>query len=94
MVEVRQTEEFSGWLHRLRDADAVARIVGRMRRMEMGNSFGTPGGEWTAVKAASGRLTGGGGNTFSERSAGSDEFVALPLEARRRLPNHSATANE
>jgi putative component of toxin-antitoxin plasmid stabilization module len=37
MVEVRQTEEFSGWLHRLRDADAVARIVGRMRRMEMGN---------------------------------------------------------
>jgi putative addiction module killer protein len=37
MVEVRQTEEFSGWLHRLRDANAVARIVGRMRRMEMGN---------------------------------------------------------
>jgi len=37
MAEVRQTEEFSGWLHRLRDADAVARIVGRIRRMEMGN---------------------------------------------------------
>ena len=37
MVEVRQTEEFSGWLHRLRDANAVARIVGRIRRMEMGN---------------------------------------------------------
>jgi hypothetical protein len=34
------------------------------------------------------------GNPFSERSAGSDEFVALPLEARGRLPNHSATANE
>jgi len=34
---VRQTEEFSGWLHRLRDANAVARIVGRIRRMEMGN---------------------------------------------------------
>ena len=36
MAEVRQTEEFSGWLHRLRDANAVARIVGRIRRMEMG----------------------------------------------------------
>jgi putative addiction module killer protein len=38
MIEVRQTDEFSGWLHRLRDANAVARIVGRIRRMEMGNS--------------------------------------------------------
>jgi putative addiction module killer protein len=37
MVEVRQTEEFSGWLRRLSDADAVARITGRIRRMEMGN---------------------------------------------------------
>ena len=37
MVEVRQTDEFSGWLRRLRDANAVARIVGRIRRMEMGN---------------------------------------------------------
>jgi putative addiction module killer protein len=37
MVAVRQTEEFSDWLHRLRDANAVARIVGRIRRMEMGN---------------------------------------------------------
>ena len=37
MVEVRQTEEFSAWLHRLRDANAAARIVGRIRRMEKGN---------------------------------------------------------
>jgi putative addiction module killer protein len=37
MAEVRQTEEFSGWLHRLRDTNAVTRIVGRIRRMEMGN---------------------------------------------------------
>ncbi len=37
MIEVRQTEEFSGWLHRLRDANAVARIVARIRRMEQGN---------------------------------------------------------
>jgi putative addiction module killer protein len=38
MIEVRQTEEFSGWLHRLRDANAVARIVARIRRMEQGNA--------------------------------------------------------
>jgi len=37
MTEVRQAAEFSGWLHRLRDASAVARIVARIRRMEMGN---------------------------------------------------------
>jgi putative addiction module killer protein len=37
MTEVRQTGEFSGWLRRLRDATAVARIVARIRRMEMGN---------------------------------------------------------
>jgi putative addiction module killer protein len=40
---VRQTEEFSGWLRRLRDANAVARIVGRIRRMEMGNPGDTRG---------------------------------------------------
>ena len=43
MIEVRQTQEFSGWLHRLRDANAVARIVGRIRRMEMGNPGDTRG---------------------------------------------------
>jgi putative addiction module killer protein len=37
MLEVRQTEEFSSWLRRLRDANAVARIVARIRRMEQGN---------------------------------------------------------
>ncbi len=37
MVEVRQTQGFSAWLHRLRDANAVARIVARIRRMEQGN---------------------------------------------------------
>lgn len=37
MIEVRQTEEFSGWLHHLGDANAVVRIVGRIRRLEMGN---------------------------------------------------------
>jgi putative addiction module killer protein len=37
MIEVRQTEEFSSWLRRLRDANAVARVVARIRRMEQGN---------------------------------------------------------
>jgi putative addiction module killer protein len=37
MIEVRQTEEFSGWLRRLRDVNAVARIIGRIRRLEVGN---------------------------------------------------------
>jgi putative addiction module killer protein len=37
MIEVRQTREFVGWLNHLRDANAVARIVARIRRMEMGN---------------------------------------------------------
>jgi putative addiction module killer protein len=37
MTEVRQTHEFSAWLRRLKDANAVARIVARMRRLEKGN---------------------------------------------------------
>jgi putative addiction module killer protein len=37
MIEVRQTEEFSRWLRQLKDADAAARIVGRIRRIEQGN---------------------------------------------------------
>jgi putative addiction module killer protein len=37
MIEVRETAEFAEWLRRLRDDGAGARIVGRIRRMEMGN---------------------------------------------------------
>ena len=37
MIEVRQTIEFSTWLQRLKDDNAVARIVARIRRMEQGN---------------------------------------------------------
>ena len=37
MVEVRQTAEFSTWLRRLKDANAAARIVARIRRMELRN---------------------------------------------------------
>ena len=44
MIEVRQTQEFSAWLRRLKDANAVVRIVGRIRRMEMGNP-----GDWKSV---------------------------------------------
>jgi putative addiction module killer protein len=38
MIEVRQTAQFSDWLHRLKDVNAVARIVTRIRRMEQGNT--------------------------------------------------------
>jgi putative addiction module killer protein len=37
MIAVRQTEEFSRWVNRLKDANAVARIIARIRRMELGN---------------------------------------------------------
>ena len=37
MIEAPHAEEFSAWLHGLRDANAVARIVARIRRMEQGN---------------------------------------------------------
>jgi putative addiction module killer protein len=37
MIEVRQTAEFKSWLLRLNDQNAYARIVARIRRMEMGN---------------------------------------------------------
>jgi putative addiction module killer protein len=37
MIEVRQTEEFSAWLDSLADANALARVVARIRRMERGN---------------------------------------------------------
>jgi putative addiction module killer protein len=43
MIEVRQTEEFSSWLRRLRDANAASRIIGRIRRLEMGNPGDTKG---------------------------------------------------
>jgi putative addiction module killer protein len=37
MIELRQTTDFSDWLRRLKDAEAAARIVARLRRMEQGN---------------------------------------------------------
>ena len=43
MIEVRQTAEFAGWLRRLKDHNAAARIVSRLRRMEQGNPGDTKG---------------------------------------------------
>ena len=37
MTEIRQTEEFSKWLHRLRDERARVRIAERLLRVEAGN---------------------------------------------------------
>ena len=37
MIEVRQTAEFAGWLRRLKDAQAAARVIAHVRRMELGN---------------------------------------------------------
>ncbi|MHA4731178.1 type II toxin-antitoxin system RelE/ParE family toxin [Ensifer adhaerens] len=37
MIEVRQTDIFSDWLAGLRDKNAKAKIVARIRRLELGN---------------------------------------------------------
>ncbi len=37
MIEIRQTEEFATWLDNLRDANAIARIDVRLRRLSLGN---------------------------------------------------------
>ena len=37
MIEVRQTEVFSDWLRRLRDGNARARVLIRIRRLSLGN---------------------------------------------------------
>jgi putative addiction module killer protein len=37
MLEVRQSPAFSSWLTKLRDRNAAARIVARLRRFELGN---------------------------------------------------------
>lgn len=37
MIEVRQAQAFSVWLRHLKDANAAARIVARIRRLEQGN---------------------------------------------------------
>lgn len=38
MIEVRQTALFASWLKALRDTNARARILVRIRRLELGNA--------------------------------------------------------
>lgn len=37
MIDIRQTYDFQKWLSKLKDRNAKARIITRIRRMEMGN---------------------------------------------------------
>jgi putative addiction module killer protein len=37
MIEVRQTDLFAGWLRKLRDEEARARVQIRIRRLSLGN---------------------------------------------------------
>ena len=37
VIEIRETESFSEWLHKLRDVQAKARIAARVRRLAFGN---------------------------------------------------------
>jgi len=37
VIEIRQTEEYSGWFEKLRDRQARARILARIRRLSLGN---------------------------------------------------------
>ena len=37
MVEVRQTEEYARWFKKLRDRQARARVLIRVRRLQLGN---------------------------------------------------------
>jgi putative addiction module killer protein len=38
VIEVRETETFSEWLHKLRDVQVKARIAARVRRLAFGNA--------------------------------------------------------
>ncbi len=37
MIEIRQTEEYARWFERLRNREARARILARIRRLSLGN---------------------------------------------------------
>jgi putative addiction module killer protein len=37
VVEIRQTDEYAQWFDKLRDAQARARILVRVRRLSLGN---------------------------------------------------------
>jgi len=70
MIEMRQTEEFSGWLRQLKDANAVARILGRIRRMDIGNPGDTKsvGQGVREMRIDYGRVTGSTMSSAGSRS--------------------------
>ncbi len=37
MIEIRQTAEYESWFEKLRDVQAKARILARIRRLSLGN---------------------------------------------------------
>lgn len=37
MIEIRQTDEYASWFEKLRDRQARARILARVRRLSLGN---------------------------------------------------------
>ena len=37
MVEIRQTEDYARWFRKLRDRQARARVLARVRRLQLGN---------------------------------------------------------
>lgn len=37
VIEIRQTEEYEAWFEKLRDLQAKARILARIRRLSLGN---------------------------------------------------------
>ena len=37
MIEIRESDSFSEWLHKFRDVQAKARIAARVRRLAFGN---------------------------------------------------------
>lgn len=46
MIEIRQTAEYESWFEKLRDLQAKARILARIRRLSLGNLGGVkPVGE-------------------------------------------------
>ena len=43
VIEIRETERFSEWLHKLREVQAKARIAARVRRLAFGSAGGLSG---------------------------------------------------
>ncbi|MGH9607389.1 MAG: type II toxin-antitoxin system RelE/ParE family toxin [Terracidiphilus sp.] len=83
MIEVRQTEVFSGWLRGLRDENARGRIQIRIRRLSLGN-FGDvkPAGDGVSEL----RIDYGPGYRVYLRQRG-DELVLLLAGGTKKTQN-------